>query len=353
MSRKLAYLLAGCHSPRKGAAIRRGLHPRLDYTVFLERNPVRLLSFEDARHSRHPLVRFFLWRNLPYWGLSTMALAERSAYGGLLATGEDLGLPLALQAWMLGARIPIYITMHGSFLNSNRFRIAAAILHRMENVRYLCLAESLRRILIEEFGLPETRVHNTSWGVDSRFFRPLSAPNSAPLVVSAGTANRDYRTLIRAVAPLEVETKIAADSSWFPARLDIVNHDLPPKVEARSYRDYPSLRDLYARARFVVVPLYPARHACGYAVMAEAMAMGKAVIATRTESPSDFILDGESGYYVQPGDVDELRSRIGYLLEHPADADRMGQRGRARIEELFTLEAYCRRMEQVTDHRRH
>ncbi len=73
---------------------------------------------------------------------------------------------------------------------------------------------------------------------------------------------------------------------------------------------YAELRSLCADALFAVVPLLDVRYACGYAVMAETMAMVKAVIATRTRSPSDLIEDVVTGLYVPPGDATALREAI-------------------------------------------
>ena len=77
-------------------------------------------------------------------------------------------------------------------------------------------------------------------------------------------------------------------------------------MDARRY-EYRELRDLYAQSAFVVVPLYENDFQAGVTTMLEAMAMGKAVIATRTTGQTDVIIDGENGLTVAPGDVDGWR----------------------------------------------
>jgi mannosyltransferase len=108
---------------------------------------------------------------------------------------------------------------------------------------------------------------------------------------------------------------------------------------------FPALKGLLAAADFVVVPLQAARHACGYAAIADAMAMGKAVIATRTEHSSDLVVDGVTGLYVRPNDAEGLTGAIEQLLRDAALARRMGAAGRQRVESLFSLEAYVARIE--------
>lgn len=243
--------------------------------------------------------------------------------------------------------MPVYIITHGSFFGSPKFRLLMMLLRHAPNVHYLCLSSTLRHAMVQRFGVPATRAHSTGYGVDTDFFRPTECQTGRAVIASAGAANRDYRTLVRAAAGLDAEIKIAADSAWFPTSVDIARDNLPTNVEARSFGDYMGLRALYADARFVVVPLYPAQFACGYAVIAEAMAMGKAVITTRVAARSDFVVDGETGYYVAPGDVQGLRERMVHLLEHPEEARRMGEQARQRMEQCFSVEAYCERIERV------
>jgi glycosyltransferase involved in cell wall biosynthesis len=215
----------------------------------------------------------------------------------------------------------------------------------MPNIHFLCLSESLRQRLIT-LGISKDQAHNAGYGVDTNFFAPRPS-SQAQVIVSAGTASRDYMTLVEASKDLGVELKIAASSRWHEMATELDDYEPPPHVEAKSYGNYMNLRDLYSRAAFVVVPLFPAVHACGYAVIAEAMSMGKAVIVSRTESPSDFVLDSETGFYVTPGDVAELRDKMQTLLEYPDRVRSMGEAARARMQEQFSVDAYAERMEKI------
>jgi glycosyltransferase involved in cell wall biosynthesis len=104
------------------------------------------------------------------------------------------------------------------------------------------------------------------------------------------------------------------------------------------------LRDLYASARFAVLPLEDVESDCGVTALTEAMAMGKAVILTRTRGQIDVIEDGVQGMYVRPHDPQALRAAIEYLLAHPEEADRMGRAGRALAEERHTLTGFVEQL---------
>ena len=121
----------------------------------------------------------------------------------------------------------------------------------------------------------------------------------------------------------------------------------PVQVELRSYGNYASLRDLYRQARFVVVPMHEAAYACGYAVIAEAMAMGRAVIVTRTAVPPDFLLPGITGLFVSVHDVAGLTAQIRDLLDHPDKAATLGRQARELIASRYSLDFFCTRLEAI------
>lgn len=316
-----------------------GEYPRSDFNAFVAGNDAKLVGTERARSGSPTSLRR---RMALAWQMSR----ETRDYDVLVTSGEDIGFPLALASLARRVRRPIWIVVHGSYLSSRKFALIAPLIRRAGHVHFLCLSESLRRQMVDVHGFPADRCHNAGYGVDTSFFRP-AASSDTPLVLSAGSANRDYQTLIAAVDGLDVPLRIAADSLWRPKAADLGAMQLPANVDVGSAGGYTGLRTLYERASFVVVPLHPARFACGYAVIAEAMAMGKAVVTTRTEAPSDFVVEGETGFYVEAGDVGALRDRIRRLLDDTSLARRMGQAGAARMQDKFSLDDYCKTIERV------
>src|SRR5262249_4696849 len=99
-----------------------------------------------------------------------------------------------------------------------------------------------------------------------------------------------------------------------------------------------------ADSRFMVMPLEPVDFQAGVTAILEAMAMGKAVICTRTPGQTDVVVEGQTGLYVPPGDAPALRSAIIYLLDHPDEAARMGQAGRQCVEQVLNIDLYADRL---------
>ncbi len=67
----------------------------------------------------------------------------------------------------------------------------------------------------------------------------------------------------------------------------------------------------------------------------EAMMAGKPIVSTFFGGPAETIVDGESGLFVNPYDVEALASRIRDVLGDEAVAHEMGTRGRARALDRF------------------
>ncbi len=71
----------------------------------------------------------------------------------------------------------------------------------------------------------------------------------------------------------------------------------------------------------------------------EAMASGTPVVASRTGGVPEVVVDGETGFLVEPGDVAALHDRVATLLADRRLARRMGDAGRAAVLDRFTWAA--------------
>lgn len=79
----------------------------------------------------------------------------------------------------------------------------------------------------------------------------------------------------------------------------------------------------------------------------EAMAMKVPVIATTVGGLPESIDNGNTGILVPPMDVDSLSNAIKYLIENPGTRRMMGEAGRKRVEEKFSIENNLRKTEEL------
>lgn len=82
-------------------------------------------------------------------------------------------------------------------------------------------------------------------------------------------------------------------------------------------------------------------------VILEAMAMGKPVVTTGVGGNSEVVIDEVTGFLVMPGEPHIFADRILRLLKDENLRKRMGEAGRRRIEEKFTIERTIRETERL------
>ncbi len=147
-------------------------------------------------------------------------------------------------------------------------------------------------------------------------------PVQTDMICAAGQEMRDYETLIEAMRGIDIRRHIAAGTIRLAGKM-LTKHkesseivSLPPNVSV-GRKTHTERRALYARSRFVVVPLFPSETGKGTVVILEAMAMGKAVICSRTEGQIGVIQEGKTGLFVPQGDPRALRAAIEYLWNNP------------------------------------
>jgi len=84
-------------------------------------------------------------------------------------------------------------------------------------------------------------------------------------------------------------------------------------------------------------------------VNVEAMQWGLPVISSPVGAIPEVVRDGETGFIVDPADIDLLACRVLKLAGDPELRGRMGRAARQRYEDCFSLEAYGRNLKQAMD----
>jgi glycosyltransferase involved in cell wall biosynthesis len=304
------------------------------------------LTFDKACSAIGPLfARVFSKK--PHLGSSIGAFLRRSEFDTIYITAEGLGIRLAPLLRIAGWSGRIVMVVHACI--STKRKLAFKALGHSHFAKLVCVSEETRRILVDEVGFPSEKVvFHPNW-VDTQFFSValLEDKASSPepdYVFSCGLENRDYITLTRAASTLPYPFKIVA--SGFLGRYGATAEISAANVTVHEARvSYLELRRLYAKCRFVVVPLNPVRYAAGVTGLVEAMSMGKAVVVTASPGINEYVEHGVSGLVVRPYDPDDLARAISELWDHPERCEEMGRRNRAWVESHAALEGYVRQVE--------
>ena len=321
-------------------------HPTMDYhalaAALRDRHglTVDTLDYAAVDADSTPAVRLARKAGGRDAALAALAFARREEYAAIFSNGENVGVPLALLLGLTPRRVGHVTIGHRISTRKKQFFFRTLKAHRRLD-RIFVYARAQYDWGVGRLGVAPRKLALIPFHADDRFYRPLPASADPNLICSAGLEWRDYPTLIEAVADMpDLSVRLAAASPWSKHEDQTAGRALPPNVDARRY-DYAALRALYAESSFVVVPLRETDFQAGVTTILEAMAMGKAVVATRTTGQTDVITDGENGLTVAPGDVAGWRRAITRLRADHALRERLGRNARRWVEENASLDRWA------------
>ncbi len=347
MSRQVLLTVSGIIPPDHAAQTDSGRAPRRDYAALARACDADLLDYAGARSLggwQGTLLERIGGANLL---LAWVCFVRRHQYRVIMTDGEQVGLPLAVLLKLLsfGKRPQHLMITH--IISVPKKMVFLDWLRVQSHIdRFLVYATWQKRFIEERWRVPGDRVSFTPFMVDTQFFSPGAVvPNAeaSRMICSVGLERRDYPTLLKSVDGLDVQAVIAAASPWAKQPDTTEGQMIPSNVTVQRFNQY-DLRQLYADSRFLVMPLYNVDFQAGVTAILEAMAMGRAVICSRTPGQTDVVVDGDTGLYVAPGDAAALRTAIQSLLDDPAEAERMGRAGRALVEREMSLDRYAERL---------
>lgn len=215
---------------------------------------------------------------------------------------------------------PFVVQLWGTDVELAR-RMRGLARHVLSRARLTVCASNALADSARELGANEVRVIPSAVELPERVGEPAEPPE----VLFVGRLSPEKGILELVQASDGIPLTVAGDGPLrdrVPGALGFVpHHALPP---------------LYERAAVVAVP----SHREGFGVAcAEAMAYARPVVASAVGGLLDLVVDGETGLLVPPRDVPALREALERLL---GDADlrrRLGEAGRARVQERFSWPA--------------
>jgi glycosyltransferase involved in cell wall biosynthesis len=210
--------------------------------------------------------------------------------------------------------------------------------------RFIAVSRDVERQLVETFGWPRDKIVVIHNGTPLELTpRPRTTPAGEPVVLTAArlVEQKGIDVLIDAAARVSARFLVAGDGPE-RARLEERAAALADRVSFLGHRT--DVRDLLDSADVFVLPsLY---EGTPLAVL-EAMAAGKAIVATAIGGTDELVEDGETALLVPPSDAAALAAAIRRLLDDPGLRVRLGDAARRRVEEEFGAAAVAERVAAV------
>jgi len=274
--------------------------------------------------------------------LATLSWWLRHRYSTVFTWSERAGIPLSAYHRFFSSRSPL-VTMFQCWSPKQELVIKALDLFRgMDKIIVHCA--SMQDNLIR-LGAPAAKVKLIKYSIDQDFFRPLTEVNKRnDVIISIGESrSRNYAALFEAIRGLPITLKVAGFGHWYAReKRSSMPVSIPENVLLLNHLSHRELRNQYANANFVVIPLHDLVYSAGATASMEAGSMARAVVAFRSRGISDYIIHGETGILVEPGNTQEMREVIQFLMANPNEAKRLGENARQRILEELNLETYVR-----------
>jgi glycosyltransferase involved in cell wall biosynthesis len=268
--------------------------------------------------------------------------------------------------WMLAARLAgLPCVTHERGINDHYPSAARYWAKRLEAV--VCISDAVRQTL-EKHGLDNgnlVTIHNALDPAEVKFRQSPSElraahgiPAAAPVLVMTGNlkAWKGQETVIRAMAQVHrthPEARCLLVGATSPLDRDfevsmrslVSEFGLDEHVLFAGYRsnaaDYMQMADVVLHASVLPEPFGR--------VALEAMACRKPVIGSDAGGIPEIVEAGRTGCTFPPGDAVRLAEAITWMLDHPDEAARMGERGYTRLVERFPISVNVRATEHIYD----
>jgi glycosyltransferase involved in cell wall biosynthesis len=270
--------------------------------------------------------------------------AIETTQGGIITLFPQLPAAIGLQRRIMDKRIPIVAWMFnvGTCSDGMRRLLAQASLKDID--RFIVHTRREIEIYHQWLGIPKERfefVHFHEKDIPITF----QENNTEPFITSLGSAHRDFPTLFDAVEKLNLPTILAS------GKRALAGLRIPPQVKAQFGISKSDCLRLAQEARISIVPMLPNPKvtASGQVTIVEAMAMGRAAIATNCNGAEDYIQHGETGLLVKPKSVDDLVQAIDLLWNDSELRNRISKSAQIYAKENFSCEAAGASLSRILD----
>lgn len=264
-----------------------------------------------------------------------------------------LGYFISLCSGIFGLRTKwIYMTINSSTLihRHAKHRLKLFILKKfwLSYAAIACLSSGQIEDLAG-LGVPRSRLHLIHFGIDAGFFSINKNDSRGDCVASVGRdSGRDYSSLFKAAELVGKPFTVVA------ARKNIQDITVPANVAVLYDKSLSEIRDLYSQSRLVAIAskdaTIPDGSDCsGQTVILDAMAAGKAVIATARPWISDYFIPGQDIVVVRPGDPDALAKAIEDLWNNEEKRSAIARYGHGKVSEKYTTKAMASALIRLMD----
>jgi glycosyltransferase involved in cell wall biosynthesis len=206
---------------------------------------------------------------------------------------------------------------------------------------------AVNRLTLESLGVSSERIAVIRSGVDPTWLAPFHRQETPTfLIATAGRliASKGHEDAIRAFGEIcrrghnNLRLRLLGDGPHLRTlRALVMESGLKDSVDFLGHLPHPQVRDELRQSDvFVLMSWYAGERLPN--VVKEAMACGCACIVARSPGIEELVLEGQTGWILEPRDWQGLADRLEQLINDPSLRQRMGERGREWIAQEFNAD---------------
>lgn len=226
---------------------------------------------------------------------------------------------------------------------------------------FIAVAQSHGKFLVDFERFPESKVAVIPNGINTERFRPdlearsrirreLNLPATAPVIgiVAALRPEKNHEMFIDVAARVQ---RVVRDSQFLiigegPERAKIEaaieKHSLQYQVQMLGNRS-----DTHRLLAAIDVFALTSHNEANPVSILEALSTEVPVVSTRVGSIAETVIDGETGYCVEPGDAEAMATRIQELILDSKKHATIGEQGRQRVQRYGSLQSMVTGYEEL------
>ncbi len=198
---------------------------------------------------------------------------------------------------------------------------------------YIAPSEFMRQRMVAA-GFSSDRIVVKRHSLDLSRFHPTQDFDDYAVYMGRLSREKGIRTLIEAFAGLpSLRLEVVGDGPLKGDLEEIIQRRRLKNIRMHGFIPTERRFELLKRAALMVFPSEWYEN-LPYSVM-EGMALGIPVLASRMGGVPEIVEDGATGWLFEPGDIDDLRSRIGNAFENPGLLAGMRPAARRAAESAF------------------
>lgn len=310
------------------------------YRYFKDKPEVEVLdirSFPWLEKFERNRLHFYIWQAI-------RAIPKLNKYDLVVSHGMPSAVVICLWRRFFKTKAKHVVFDIGSFASGSERGFALKLMQfASKSIDGIIYHTSWQKEYYDKyFAWLSVKAYFVPFGVDFDFFDVDTTTDCKDdYILCVGKNRSDWNTVAKAFSSIETSYKLR-----FVGGNDSKLENLK-NVEQLPYIPINELIIQIKNALFCVLPLENVRFSFGQMRFLQQQALGKCVLASRIRSLVDYGKDNINSIFFEPGNTDDCRSKMEYLLNHPSIIDTIGKNARDNAHNCFNEKTMALQIECV------